>query len=114
MNCPYCGKEMQQGMIANADAWRPGDGEWLMGKEKEYVRLWTWTNPKVEGHFCPDCRMIVVPVPETEEPLAAVKNKLKDLKNRAQQQKDTLTADKAAQKEAKQKEQRRKKDPWEV
>ena len=55
-----------------------------------------------------------MPVPEVEAPLDAVKNKLKGLKERAQQQKDSITADIAAQKEAKEKDKRRKKDPWEV
>ena len=116
MNCPYCGKEMQQGVVWGAETWRPGNGDWLIGKEKEFVRLWNWRDLRqsAQGHFCPDCRILIMPVPEVEAPLDAVKNKLKGLKERTQQQKDSITADIAAQKEAKEKDKRRKKDPWEV
>ena len=118
MNCPYCGKEMEQGVISSGQtmAWYPGSGEVLIGREDK-VRLCKmdfWDNPRVESFFCADCRMLVTPVPEIEAPLAAMKNKLKGLKERAQQEKDTVTADRAAQKEAKEKDKRRKKDPWEV
>ena len=118
MNCPYCGKEMQQGAIitGNSIDWYPGNADWLLDR-KNRVRLSRpemWDRPRAESFYCADCRMVVVPVPEIEEPLEAVKNKLKGLKERAQQQKDTITADIAAQKEAKEKDKRRKKDPWEV
>ena len=119
MNCPYCGKEMQLGAVVGRGdpfAWYPGNGDWLMGSN-DRVRLCKteiFENPRAKGFYCADCRMIIMPVPEIEEPLAAMKNKLKGLKERAQQEKDTITADRAAQKEAKEKDKQRKKDPWEV
>ena len=117
MNCPYCGKEMQKGAIFTGQAleWRHNNGDTNRAMW-DRVRLCNtaWDGAELESDFCPDCRILIMPVPEVEAPLDAVKNKLKGLKERAQQQKDSITADIAAQKEAKEKDKRRKKDPWEV
>lgn len=117
MNCPYCGKEMQQGSIfsPNPLEWRR-ENDVVNRAEQETVQLTglSFFGKDIESFYCPDCRMIVTPVPEIEEPFANVKSKLKGLKERAQQQRDTITADWNAQKEEKQKEKQRKKDPWEV
>ena len=116
MNCPYCGKEMQQGVVWGAETWRPGNGDWLIGKEKEFVRLWNWRDLRqsAQGHFCPDCRILIMPVPEVEAPLDAVKNKLKGLMNRTSGEIQKKKADFTADKDEREKQKRKTKDPWEV
>ena len=116
MNCPYCGKEMQQGVVWGAETWRPGNGDWLIGKEKEFVRLWNWRDLRqsAQGHFCPDCRIRIMPVPEVEAPLDAVKNKLKGLMNRSSGEIKKKKADFTADKDEREKQKRKTKDPWEV
>ena len=116
MNCPYCGKEMQQGVVWGAETWRPGNGDWLIGKEKEFVRLWNWRDLRqsAQGHFCPDCRILIMPVPEVEAPLDAVKNKLKGLMNRSSGEIKKKKADFTADKDEREKQKRKTKDPWEV
>ena len=116
MNCPYCGKEMQQGVVWGAETWRPGNGDWLIGKEKEFVRLWNWRDLRqsAQGHFCPDCRILIMPVPEVEAPLDAVKNKLKGLMNRTSGEIKKKKADFTADKDEREKQKRKTKDPWEV
>ena len=116
MNCPYCGKEMQQGVVWGAETWRPGNGDWLIGKEKEFVRLGNWRDLRqsAQGHFCPDCRILIMPVPEVEAPLDAVKNKLKGLMNRSSGEIKKKKADFTADKDEREKQKRKTKDPWEV
>ena len=107
---------MQQGVVWGAETWRPGNGDWLIGKEKEFVRLWNWRDLRqsAQGHFCPDCRILIMPVPEVEAPLDAVKNKLKGLMNRSSGEIKKKKADFTADKDEREKQKRKTKDPWEV
>ena len=86
MNCPYCGKEMQKGAIFTGQAleWRHdnGDTNRAMWDRVRLCKL-GWDGAELESDFCPDCRILIMPVPEVEAPLDAVKNKLKGLMNRS-------------------------------
>ncbi len=69
MDCPFCGKTMRRGGIS-ADE---GSLEWLTdGNEgpesglEDRVLLTCAFSPEVEAFYCPDCRQMIVPVPELE------------------------------------------------
>ena len=55
-----------------------------------------------------------MPVPEVEAPLDAVKNKLKGLMNRSSGEIKKKKADFTADKDEREKQKRKTKDPWEV
>lgn len=112
MNCPYCGKEMQKGAIFTGQAleWRHNNGDTNRAMW-DRVRL---GRAELESDFCPDCRILIMPVPEVEAPLDAVKNKLKGLMDRTSGEIKKKKADFTADKAVKEKQKRKTKDPWEV
>ena len=62
MDCPFCGKEMKEGLIASNDriAWRDkhfADTVVLSGYFDDYAKAF----------FCPDCQQVILPVPEKRE-----------------------------------------------
>lgn len=112
MNCPYCGKEMQKGEIFTGQAleWRHNNGDTNRAMW-DRVRL---GRAELESDFCPDCRILIMPVPEVEAPLDAVKNKLKGLMNRTSGEIKKKKAEFTADKDEREKQKRKTKDPWEV
>lgn len=112
MNCPYCGKEMQKGAIFTGQAleWRHNNGDTNRAMW-DRVRL---GRSELESDFCPDCRILIMPVPEVEAPLDAVKNKLKGLMDRTSGEIKKKKADFTADKAVKEKQKQKAKDPWEV
>lgn len=105
MECPFCRKEMQEGYIPadrSALTWHGG------GRE---VRL-TYTpilEEKAEAFYCPDCRQIILPVPELETFSQRVKKAVGKLTAGAEKRKSDW--DEAQRK--KEADRRKGKDPWE-
>ena len=117
MNCPYCGKEMQKGAIFTGQAleWRHNNGDTnrAMWDRVRLCKL-AWDGAELESDFCPDCRILIMPVPEVEAPVDAVKNKLKGLMDRTSGEIKKKKADYTADKAVREKQKRKTKDPWEV
>ncbi len=73
MKCPYCGCEMQNGIIQadNLLSWIP-DGESSLGKTRwaksprsVVLAPYYFLQPaEVEAFYCSDCRKIVIDVPD--------------------------------------------------
>ena len=73
MKCPYCGREMEAGSIQadNRLSWTP-EGESPWGKTRwakspgsvELAPYYLLAPAEVEAFYCPDCRKIVIDVPE--------------------------------------------------
>ena len=122
MECPYCKKEMEKGFIlgGNHIRWYPEGADTMMmfPEEEGAVRLNATgglvTSAKAESWYCADCRMVITPVPEIEDPLAKVRQKWDDFTDRIGQESEKRQAERAEQQHQKKKDQQRKKDPWEV
>lgn len=120
MDCPYCRKEMRAGKIpASYDAvrWYEADEEIgytggipLSGRPIVKVKY-------AKAYHCPDCRMVIIPVPTEEEiegPMAKLEKKWDAWGERRSQELEQRQAEKDAEKKQQKQEKRRKKDPWEV
>ena len=122
MKCPYCEKEMAKGNIfaGNHVRWYPeGTDAMLMFPEEEgAVRLnatgGVVTSARAESYYCADCRMVITPVPEIEDPLAKVRQKWDAFTDRIEQESEKRQAERAAEQHQKKRDKQRKKDPWEV
>lgn len=122
MKCPYCGKEMEKGFIhdGNHIRWYP-EGMDVFGfypEEDGAVRLnatgGLMTAAKAESWYCADCRMVITPVPEIEDPFDKAKKKWEAFTDRIEQQTEKRQAEREAEKHQKKRDKQRKKDPWEV
>ena len=117
MNCPFCGKEMWEGAVpAQQSALRwtgrgPGeDGE----PESVLLAKTPWfTNQEAQAFYCPDCRQVVIPVPELEPVSSRLKRKLDAARDRAEQAREDWETRQAEKKETNKWNRRRGKDPWE-
>lgn len=97
MECPQCKKEMRLGEIVSKNGlyglcWYP-DAKPPYEGENSFVELPTLQ----EAYYCRDCRVIVVPAPQETEPLLS-----KWRRERRERRKESA------------KEEKCKKDPWEV
>ena len=122
MECPYCKKEMCEGNIpATRDelCWYEGNHEYLPLAEKGMPLT---ANPLFKtqyatAHYCPDCRIVIVPVPTAEEvegPLTKLEKKLEARREQRDQERVQRQVEKDAEKKQQKREKTRKKDPWEV
>ena len=122
MKCPYCEKEMEKGQILGREhvRWYPEgmDAMLMFPEEDGAVRLnaagGLMTAAKAESWYCADCRMVITPVPEIEDPLEKVKQKWDAFTDRIGQESEKRQAERAAEQHRKKREKQRKKDPWEV
>lgn len=114
MNCPFCGKEMRPGRILSGDG-----AKWYDNADQENIfargmRL-SETSKPVEGFFCPDCRQIILPVPEkTEDILDIVERKLSNAGDKIVAVQKEWEARRSQAKKRKQKKEFGSKDPWEL
>jgi len=119
MECPYCKKEMRAGVIPGYRGrveWIEDDLDPWFGAERG-LRLSEprfMTAERAEAHYCPDCRIVLVPVRDYEEPLAKADRKLKDFTDKLERRRKEYEAQRAEEKQEKRRAERRKKDPWEV
>ena len=87
MDCPYCGKELSKNPV--------------------------WRIEQAEAFYCPDCRRIIVPVPEIETTGQKLKKKLDQIRSDIEKNRENWQEQKAEQKEDKKWNKRKGKDPWE-
>ena len=122
MKCPCCDKEMAKGFIfgGNHIRWYPEGADTMMTfpEEEGAIRLNATgglvTSARAESYYCADCRMVITPVPEIEDPLAKVKQKWDAFTDRIEQQSEKRQTERAAEQHRKKRDKQRKKDPWEV
>ena len=109
MDCPFCGKEMKEGLIPSRDR--------LQWRDKNFVDrifLSSWSE-EAKAFFCPDCRQIVLPVPEKAEGvLDTVERKLSAVGERIETAWEQREVRRMQAKDQKQKEKFGQKDPWEL
>ena len=122
MKCPYCQKEMEKGCILGREhvRWYPEgvDAVMMFPEEDGAVRLnasgGLVSAGRAESWYCADCRMVITPVPEIEDPFDKAKKKWDAFTQRVGEEAEKRQSERDAQKKQKQREQRKKKDPWEV
>ena len=122
MKCPNCEKERQKGFIpgGNHIRWYPEGADIVLTipEEEGAVRLnaagGVVTSARAESWYCADCRMVITPVPEIEDPLAEAKKKWDAFTDRIGQQTEKRQAERAEDQHRKKRDKQRKKDPWEV
>ena len=122
MKCPYCEKEMEKGQILGREhvRWYPEgmDVPGFYPEEDGAVRLnatgGLMTSAKAESWYCVDCRMVITPVPEIEDPFDKAKKKWDAFTDRIEQQTEKRQAEREAEQHRKKRDKQRKKDPWEV
>ena len=121
MKCPYCEKEMAKGNIhsGNFIRWYPEGADTMMmfPEEEGAVRLHTGglvSSARAESWYCADCRMVITPVPEIEDPLKKAREKWDAFTERIGQESEKRQAEREAEQHRKKRDKQRKKDPWEV
>ena len=122
MNCPYCSKEMEKGFIFNGRAsvrWYPEGvdmGEfWPEKEETVMLAKLSWVSgAEAESWYCLDCRVVITPVPEIEEPMDKLKKKWESVTQRLSEESGKYREERETEKRKKEREKMRKKDPWEV
>ena len=112
MDCPFCGKEMKEGTI-------PANNrlQWRDKNFTERVFLSSWTE-EAKAFYCPDCRQIVLPVPETAGFLETVHQKIDAASEKIGTVREQWEARRSQTEEQKKKQKQKKefgsKDPWEL
>lgn len=118
MNCPFCGKEMREGFIPvsrNTLVWRGKSIENsalcddVILSNFPLIRL-----QETDAFYCPDCRQVIIPVPEFEPFSDKVKRKLDNVVEKITSA--TQSFEEQREEKQKQKEQKKRegKDPWEL
>ena len=111
MDCPFCGKEMKEGLIPSRDRL-----QWRDKSYTERVFLSSWTE-EARAFFCPDCRQVVIPALEIEGVWDKMKRKLNAASEELGAMRERLEErhTQAAQaKSQREKEKKGKQDPWEL
>lgn len=113
MDCPFCGKEMRAGKIPSRDhlKWYDsagGEDAWTDG-----VRL-SESFQEAQAFFCPDCRRIVMPVPEVEDFLDKIQRKIDVFSEKMEARQKEREAQRTQAKIQKEREKFGSKDPWEL
>lgn len=110
MDCPFCGKEMKEGTIPSGLKWiEDGLDSWegiplsggLLGRA-----------PK--SFYCPDCRQIILPVPEIEGMADKLRRKLDAVGEKIGAAQKQWEARRGEAAEEKKKKEFGSKDPWEL
>lgn len=118
MKCPFCGKEMREGYIP---VYR-GDLTWLGKNEEneswnEKVVLSEYAMVRVqkpEAFYCPDCRQVIIPIPELESFSDKMKEKLDDVVEKFTAAKDDFMEQREEKRKQREQKKREGKDPWEL
>ena len=110
MDCPFCGKEMKEGIIPSGSKWvEDGLDAW------EGIPLTVGLLGKVpKSFYCPDCRQIILPVPEVESVLEMMERKLSAVGGKLEAAQKQWETRKSQTKEQKKKKDFGSKDPWEL
>lgn len=109
MDCPFCGKELKEGLIPARDRL-----QWRDKNFTERVFLSSWTQ-EAKAFYCPDCRQIILPVPERAEGvLDTMERKLSAMGDKIEAVQKRWEAQRSQTKEQKKKKEFGSKDPWEL
>ncbi len=109
MDCPFCGKELKEGLIPARDRL-----QWRDKNFTERVFLSSWTQ-EAKAFYCPDCRQIILPVPERAEGvLDTMERKLSAMGDKIEAVQKRWEAQRSQAKEQKKKKEFGSKDPWEL
>ena len=116
MECPYCKKEMTHGLIQSRNMLTWTEGNEIGAVRADAIQL---SQPSLlvstaDAWYCPDCRTVIVPVPEIEGPLDKLGKKWAKMTARRQEAREERAAQRSEEKKEQEKEKRRKKDPWEM
>ena len=111
MDCPFCGKEMKEGTIPSGSRWIPDDGL-DAGEEVPLAVGLLGTVPK--SFYCPDCRQIILPVPEKAGFWEAVQQKIDAASEKLNAARGQWEARCGEERERRQKKEFGSKDPWEL
>ena len=118
MNCPYCKKEMQKGFINGRDSikWYPeGADRWMDDDSSvKLAKVGIISAAQSESYYCPDCRVVITPVPEIEDTMDKLKRKWDAFTQRVGEETEKRQTEREAEKHQKKRDKQRKKDPWEV
>ena len=122
MECPYCKKEMVEGKIPARKAnicWYPADKELRVFSDLDddvvlLAKPDVWDAGMAVAHYCGDCKIIIVPVPEKQETtMDKLKKKWSDISDKMEAASEARQARQEEERKEKQREKRGKKDPWE-
>ncbi len=109
MDCPFCGKELKEGLIPARDRL-----QWRDKNFTERVFLSSWTQ-EAKAFYCPDCRQIILPVPERAEGvLDTMERKLSAMGDKIEAVQKRWETQRSQTKEQKKKKEFGSKDPWEL
>ena len=109
MECPFCGKEMKEGLIPSSDR--------LVWRDKQLtdtVLLSGYFDEQAKAFLCPDCRQIVIPVPEIEGMWDKVQRKMDEASEKLGAVQAKWKEQREETKKQKKKEKFGQKDPWEL
>ena len=102
MDCPFCGKEMKAGGIPSGRSavyWQENSEEIDAPREKVILsKNPVWGIEEAEAFYCPDCRRIIVPVPEIETTGQKLKKKLDQVRSEIEKTRESWQQQKAEQK----------------
>ena len=110
VECPICKQQMLKGVIP-ADRlpvrWRGDETEVRLSKP-------SFLCEKAEAFYCPDCRQVLIPVPEIETFWDRMMNKLDDAEKVIQTAKEKFESHRSENQEQRKNKKRKGKDPWEM
>ena len=108
MDCPFCGKEMKEGLIPanNRLQWRD-----KIFTERGFLSSWT---KEAKAFYCSDCRQIILPVPETEGVIDTLERRLSAVGDKIEAAREQWEARRDEAKDEKRKKNLGQKDPWEL
>ena len=121
--CPYCGKEMRDGAIPvlRDIYWCPRGEDGMLkdgfGDEKEQVwlgRAGLLGDYYTPARYCESCKVVVVPVPEIESFADKAGKWLDKTLGSLGDRIDRAAERREEEKAAREREEKRNKDPWEV
>ena len=112
MDCPFCGKKMREGRIPSRDRLKWKDD--LSVDPWESVPLSSVFGGSPKTFYCPDCRQIILPVPEKAEGvIETMERKLSAVGDKIDAAQKQWEARRDQTKEQKKKKEFGSKDPWE-
>ena len=113
MDCPFCGKEMKEGSIPSGSrmVWIEDGAVGESGREVALNGLFGGT---MRAFFCPDCRQIVLPVPEIEGMAEKLRRKADAAAQKLGAAQEQWEARRSEEKERRKKKEFGSKDPWEL
>ena len=92
------------------------EAEQAAQEEDDRVRLSPYSMLVFEAAawYCPECRQIILPVPEIETIRDSIARKWNGFTESLREKREALETERAAKKREKRADERRRKDPWEV